>query len=255
MLKIIVSKTADLLAKLYDMFNAPNTYENLPVHVLSINGLSETFYYGYVFDKENLWDKLFDVLINKQQDNMVKHYLSLLDKINIYNWKLIEKELEVFSGKFKETYSSYRSKINKFLGKILRINKFFKEEYMILSFNPFKELIGAVPRINIDLEYAVITLFVRPDSNPLKALDLYLHELIHGLLRLNNIRIREDVEEEFIDTLCPEGYLSKELGLSNTVNVNEGNLQAYIASYFEEKLYEKIDLLSYLERRGSVHYI
>lgn len=254
-MKVIVSKTADLLAKLYDLFHAPHIQENLPLYIVNFGGSSEIMYYGYVFDRFNLWDKMFDALIGKYSDAETRNYMDMLEKINIHKWDLLEAELEEFGRKLVNCYNMYRDRINKLLKKILRINELFTEEYIILSFNPLKGLIGSAPRINIEQKYIIVALFIRPDTRPEKALDLYLHELLHGLIRLNNIKIHEEIEEEFINTLCPEGYLSKEIGLSDAVNVDEGNLQAYIASYFAEKMYEKIDLIRYLQSRGNMHYI
>ncbi len=255
MLKIIISKQAEILAKLYDLYHAPQIQENLPYHLLYIGDLSELFYYGYVFEKYDLWDKLFDTLIGKKSDYEAEKYLENLSKARLYRWDLIEAELGVFADKFTKLYNKYINKIRDIISKILPINNYFEEEYLILGFNPGRGLLGSVPRINIEDKYIVNTLFIGINATPEKYLDLYIHELLHGLIRLNNISIPEEVEEEFIDTLCPEGYLSKLLGLSETINVGEGSLQAYIHSYFEEKMYEKMDLLKYLELKAKNHYM
>ncbi|MCD6301067.1 MAG: hypothetical protein J7L82_03240 [Staphylothermus sp.] len=255
MFKIIISKRADLLAKLYDLYHAPQIQENLPYHILYIGDLSEIVYYGYVFEKYSLWDKLFDTLIEKKNDYEAKKYLENLDKVNLYKWDLIEAELGLFSEKFTKMYNDYNRKIRDMLSKILPIKKYFEEEYLILGFNPGRGVLGSTLRINLEEKYIVNTLFIGINTTPEKSLDLYIHELLHGLIRLNNINIPDEVEEEFISTLCPEGYLSELLGLSETINVSEGSLQAYIHSYFAEKMYEKMDLLKYLELKAKNHYM
>jgi len=255
MLKIIISKKAEILAKLHDLYHAPQVQENLPYHLLYMGDFSELIYYGYVFEKYSLWDKLFDTLIGKKNDYEAKKYLENLDKIYLHRWDLIEAELSVFAEKFSQLYNNYDEKVRDILRKILPINKYFDEEYLLIGFNPGRGVLGSVPRINLEEKYIINTLFIGISTTPEKSLDLYIHELLHGLMRLNNINIPEEVEEEFINTLCPEGYLSKLLGLTETINVGEGSLQAYIHSYFEEKMYEKMDLLKYLELKAKNHYM
>ncbi len=254
-LRIILSKKADLLAKLYDLYHAQVFQENTPLYALYLGDLSKILYYGYVFEKYGLWDKLFDTLIGKVNDYEALKYLEELGRIDIYRWDLLEAELELFSKKLLETYNKYMVKARDMIRRVLGVREFFKEEYVILAFNPHRGLIGSAPRINIGEKYIVVSLFIGVDSKPEKTLDLYIHELLHGLIRLNNIEIPEDAEEEFIDALCPEGYLSRELGLTSILNISESNLQVLIASYFDNKLYEKIDLLTYLRDRGRLHYI
>jgi hypothetical protein len=254
-LRIILSKQADLLAKLYDLYHAQVFQENTPLYALYLGDLSRILYYGYVFEKYDLWNKLFDTLIGKINDYEASRYLRELEGISIYRWDLLEAELELFSKKLLETYNKYMVKARDMIRKVLGVREFFNEEYVILAFNPHRGLIGSAPRINLKEKYIVISLFIGPDSKPEKTLDLYIHELLHGLIRLNNIEISEDVEEEFINTLCPEGYLSRELGLTSTLNISESNLQILIASYFDNKLYERIDLLTYLRDRSKLHYI
>lgn len=56
--------------------------------------------------------------------------------------------------------------------------------------------------------------------SPKLALDLIYHELLYAILRLHSLNIPDEVEEELINSLTPEGYLSMYLGLADELNIS-----------------------------------
>ncbi len=252
MLKTVLSKTGHLLAELYDLMHVYSG-EKTPIYLFYHGETSKLLYYGYLFEEKDLWDRAFNTLIGRDSDDEVRELFRGLEKINVYRWDRIRRFLRKKSNELYRLYSVKEKEIHTMIKKILGIDRFFEEIYVVFAFNPLNSLIGSLP-VYSD-EYAVATLFIGPGSTAEKILDLLIHELQHGLIRINDLDIPEDIEEEFIDTLCPEGYLSRVLGLSNEINVEESNLSVLIDKYFSEKLYEKMNLIEYIKQQRNGNYL
>jgi len=100
-------------------------------------------------------------------------------------------------------------------------------------------------------EYVVTAVFTRRNIDARHVLDVVIHEVIHGLLRLNRIELSEEEEEELIDPLCPEGYLSRELGLSTEVRITRSRFASAVSRYFENRLFNTVSLIEYLGLGGQ----
>ncbi|MET1159489.1 MAG: hypothetical protein ABWW65_00875 [Thermoprotei archaeon] len=253
-IKPVVSKTAHLLAELYDLYHAFSE-EKSPVYLFYHGEQSRLLYYGYYLEKHGLWEEAFKAVIGLPHDNRVDKVLEELSTIPVYNWDEIEDLLEKHGNELVKVYTSKREEIAKLLDRILGIRKFYDRVYVVLAFNPLNKLVGSLPVHREDGEYAVASLFIGIESTPEKSLDLLLHELLHGLIRLNELDIPEEEEEEFIGILCPEGFLSRELGLVTEVNVEESGLTAIVERYFNEKRYRELTLLEYIRAFKNTQYL
>ncbi len=138
---------------------------------------------------------------------------------------------------------------------MLGVRTFLDKEYVILAFNPGRGVFGSIPRVSKVGRYAAITLYVGVDTDAKEAVDLFVHELIHDLIRLNDLPIPEEYEEKLVDALCPEGWLSMVLGLSEGVRVEESGIRARVGEYFSNRHYERVDLLTYLIGRARGGYV
>ena len=86
--------------------------------------------------------------------------------------------------------------------------------------------------------------------SPKLALDLIYHELLHAILRLHSLDLPDEVEEELIDSLTPEGYLSIYLGLTDKLNIGKGKISEVVSEYFKDKLFSKgIPIQYYIKRK------
>lgn len=253
--KVIISKRAYLLGVLYDLYHVPSLIENDHLYVLNVGELSKFFYVGMMFDKYSLWRKAFETVIGLTSDYESEKYLEILDDIDIYRWDLLKAELELLASKLiTNIYPNIKSKLLEAFKNILGIEKVFKKSFIIIGVNTFKGLFGSLPVYNGE-EYAVATTITNLNVKPEEILDLTIHELLHGLIRVNNIPIPEQYEEEFIDILTPEGFLSKHLGLSKTVKSSESPLYPIVKAYFEEKQFERgVSLIGYLKNRLNQTY-
>ncbi len=252
--EIVVSKRAQLLSVLYDLYHVPSLMENDHLYVFNLGEVSRYFYVGMMLDRYNLWDKAFDNILNIKMHYEAEKYMEILDSIDIFRWELIESELRDKGLKIsRDTYPKIKGKLERTLKEILELNRLFPKFYIILGLNPFKGTLGSLPVYREG--YAVSTIMSSPTASPEEILDLAIHELLHGLIRLNNLPIPEEAEEDFIDTLCPDGHLSKYLGLSDKLRIGEGAIQSMISAYFNERLYEKgISLVEYLKMRMMQPY-
>ncbi|MCD6095691.1 MAG: hypothetical protein J7J99_03910 [Thermoprotei archaeon] len=85
--------------------------------------------------------------------------------------------------------------------------------------------------------------------------DLIHHEVLHGLVRLNNISISHELEERIIDLLCPEGYLSKLLGVSKARIGIHDEIVSYIDVYFKKRMYENTTILEYIKKTTAREFL
>jgi len=255
LLKPVVSKAGHLLAVLYDIFHLEEN-ARLPAYLFYHGESSILLYYGSLIEEGGLWGKVFKTLVGIESDPEARDIIAVIESsVRVHGWELIEPKLKALGDKLLETYVNRGDKLKDMLKRVLGVNKLFKEVYTILAYNPLHGLIGSIPLYDDSGSYAVVSLFVNPNTSPEKLLDLALHELMHGILRINGVELDEDEEEELIDVLCPEGYLSRELGLVKEVNIEDSRLKALVEKYFHEKAYMRETLLQYLSRVDSKHYL
>jgi len=151
------------------------------------------------------------------------------------------------SAELINLYTRMSDKISDLLVRVLGVSKLFREVYVLLAYNPGWGSYGSMPLHDPGGEYVVTTVFTRRSLDARHVLDVVVHELIHGLFRLNNVELSEDEEEELIDPLCPEGYLSRKLGLSTLVRTSRSRFAGAVREYFENKLYNTMPLLEYIK--------
>lgn len=252
-LKIVVSKEAHLLAELYELFHIYGDHKN-PIYLFYHGETSKLLYYGSIIEKYDLWIDVFKLVIGLETSEKAYRIIRRINGIRVYKWNIISSRLRKHGDKLLEYYIQKRDKIRETLTRILGVKYFFNTLYVILAYNPLNELIGGLPYYDKENNYAIINLFIGPGISPIKSLDLLIHELIHGLIHINEIDIPEDIEEEFIDTLCPEGYLSRELGLTNKLNIENNRLAVIIGKYFDEKK-PGITLIEYVKKYYSGGYL
>lgn len=250
---LVVSKEADALARLYDLLRlAPDAV--IQPHMLYFGGVSEAIFYGWLIERDGLWDEAFDYVVGRGGE-IARSYVEALGRMELFGWDLIEEELRDFGNRLIDTYRRYEGDVRRWLKKVLGARKFFDDEYIIVSFNPGKGVYGLLPRVNTSDGYAVIALYVGVDADVREAVDLMIHEIIHGLIRLNNLPVPEEYEEELVDALCPEGWLSKVLGLSESVRASDSGIRARVGEYFSNRHYERLDLISYLAGKARSDYV
>jgi len=147
-----------------------------------------------------------------------------------------------------DLYTDISGRINDLVIKVLDISKLFKKIYVLMAYNPGRGLwqYGSYDPCS---EYVVTAVFTRRNMEVKHVLDVVIHEVIHGLLRLNSIELSEE-EEELIDTLYSEGYLLRELGLSTVVRTARSRFVSAVNKYFENKLFNAASLIEYLRLNG-----
>jgi hypothetical protein len=105
----------------------------------------------------------------------------------------------------------YEEKKNEIINKIKRIfsfQKLFREAYIILGFNPLPQhSYGSI--LYFDNDKTIVAVYANDTQKPEKVLDITIHEILHGLIRLNKIKLESSIEELIISISCPRGYLSK----------------------------------------------
>lgn len=250
---LIVSKEADVLARLHDLFRL-SPEDGVQPHLIYFGGASRALYYGWLIERYGLWDEAFDYVVGRG-GGRARYYVEGLSDVELFGWDDVENELRRFGNNFIEAYKGYENDIRRWLGRVLGVRTFFDNEYVILAFNPGRGVFGSIPRVSKVGRYAVITLYVGVGAGAKEAVDLFVHELIHGLIRLNNLPVPEEYEEELVDALCPEGWLSMVLGLSEGVRVEESGIKARVGEYFSNRHYERVDLITYLMGRARGGYV
>ena len=102
----------------------------------------------------------------------------------------------------------------------------------------------------------MLSIYVNDVLEHNQIVDIMIHEILHGLMRLNNIELREEIKELLIDISCPEGYLSRMIELSIDVKVDEiaekyedlADLAMMVISYYESRVYDSgISILKWIK--------
>ena len=253
-LETIVSRRAYLFSIIYDLFHVPSLRGG-HLYAYNMGDFSRALYVGYVLDRRKLWVRAVREVIGVGGGGEVEGLLEALDSVGVFGWEFIGEELEGLAARTMEVYSEYRGKIVRELSRILGVRRFYGKIYLIVGFNPVNGICGSLV-YGRDPGYAVVSVFVRPDIDAARVVDLLLHEVLHGLIRVNDVQVPDELEEEFVDTLCPEGFLSNLLGLSRDLVVGEGRLQRLVRDYFDKKLYGLgVKLPDFIQRALSGQYM
>jgi len=244
-IKAVVSKTAHLAAVLHYIYHAP-FFRGYPLHTLFYGPMSKLLYIGSTINENNLWRDLFEAVIGRSRSSAVNDIVGELDDVEVYRWAQLEGFLRKQSAELVDLYTAMSGRIKDLLIKVLGVSRLFKEVYVLMAYNPGWGSHGSMPLYDPSGEYVVTAVFTRRNLDTRHVLDVVIHEVIHGLLRLNGIELSEEEEEELIDPLCPEGYLSRELGLSTAVRASRSMFASAVSKYFENKLFNTISLIEYL---------
>lgn len=236
-LRTVVSKRAYLLSLIYDLFHAPRMQENSQLYVYNMGDFSKALYVDYMLERRKLWAQAVREVIGIGNGGDARGLIEVLDDVNVFGWELIEEELRNLANRTVGVYNEYRDRIIRGVSKILGVRKYYERVYLIMGFNPVKGTYGSLI-YGREPGYAVASVMVSPDIDAVKVVDLLLHELLHGLIRLNNVRVPGDMEEELVSALCPEGFLSNQLGLSKSLAVTRGRLYHLVRAYFDLKLHD-----------------
>ncbi len=252
----IIDRDSFVIAALYDIMHVSSSPYTVLPYAFYVSGFGKPLYVAYFIEKHNLWNNLFLRLMkeNHKSSKELEYAIKLIRSIELPMWEELSNTL---SNLHPLIYKIFNEKKDVMIDKIKHIfgfNKFFRKIYVIYGFNPLPDYTyGSM--LYWDHENTLISVYINDMQSPEKAIDIIIHEMLHGLMRLNNIELRADVEELLIDLSCPEGYLSKLLGLVDKVNVNEiaekyedlAELATMVITYYEDKVYEdNISLIQWI---------
>ncbi len=248
-LKTVVSKRVQLLSAVYDLFHVPSLLVDGHLYAFNMGDMSRALYVGYMLERRGLWGEAVRAAVGVDKGGeSVEGLLKILDGVNVYGWSVIERELQGLANRVLKVYRMRRERVMREISRILGVTTYYREVYLILGFNPTRALYGSLLH-GENPDYAIVSAMVRPDSTAASVVDVLLHELLHGLIRINSIEVPDEIEEDLIDTLCPDGFLSSLLGLSNNLKTGSSELQRLIETYFTRKLYAAgVKLPDYIRR-------
>ena len=240
----LVGKDLQVMA----MANALLSLKDQSLNTLTVGELSKLGYLGYFLSKEECWLDTMECLI--RGECVKKCSLKAKEAVGELKypaWKDVEKELQMLARLLAVTYRKKKRRIDDSLKKVIGIESTPQELYVILAFTPsttfFME--GGVLTFNETEGYVYV--FGNELYTPQHILDVALHELLHIAWRISEVPLPDDVEENVIDALCPEGFLSQYLGLTYTPKKIKGRLENTISRFFDEKLWiQGKKLLEYL---------
>ncbi len=260
----VISKEAYLAASIYDLVHVPYSPARSVPYVLYASSLGPLLYVAYRIEKSSLWDKLFSELVgaastSSEETNAV---LNELKAINVYRWNEIAAILTDVSTRVGTLYQSRKDRIVYYMRKVFGFQRLFAKLYVIYGFNPMPSMsFGSVLHFND--ESAIIAIYVNDALGECHVLDLIIHELLHGLMRLNKIELEHSIEELVIDISAPQGYLSKLVELVDRVDVRledflysrhlqqEAERYRYLfnllVEYYERKMYDKMTIIEWIE--------
>lgn len=248
-LKTVISKRAQLLSAVYDLFHVPSLLVDGHLYAFNMGDMSRALYVGYMLERRGLWGEAVRAAVGVDKGGeSVEGLLKILDGVNVYGWSVIERELQGLANRVLKVYRMRRERVMREISRILGVTTYYREVYLILGFNPTRALYGSLLH-GENPDYAIVSAMVRPDSTAASVVDVLLHELLHGLIRINSIEVPDEIEEDLIDTLCPDGFLSSLLGLSNNLKTGSSELQRLIETYFTRELYAAgVKLPDYIRR-------
>ncbi|BES82877.1 hypothetical protein [Pyrodictium abyssi] len=202
-----------------------------------------------------MWNKLFTELagIASTSDREVDIILNELKAISIHRWGEVRAIFADIGERVSNLYRRKKDKIISYIEKVFGFKRFFTKLYVVYGFNPMPGMsFGTM--LYFDDENPVTAVYVNDLHGESHVLDLAIHELLHGLIRLNSVELEHDIEELVIDVSAPDGYLSKIIGLVDRANARLENVL-----YFqrEAERYKRLfDLLvEYCEKRSTTWLI
>ncbi len=251
----IVSKEGFIVASLHDSVSVPSSPYVLVPYVFYAVGYGKPLYALYYIEKHELWSDLFLRIIGEAENssNEIEYTMNLVKSIEVYMWDKLERTLKDLG---ESTLKLYESKRNDIIDKIKRIfgfTKLFKKAYVIFGFNPLpKRSYGSM--LYFDDEKTIVAVHVNDMQRPEEILDITIHEILHGLLRLNDVELKDEIEELVIDISCPEGYLSKLIGLTSKVNISDikerfmkyRELVEKVIAYYDYEKYREVTIIEWI---------
>jgi len=262
----VVSKEAYLAAVIHDVVCIPFSPARSVPHVLYPSGLGRLLYAAYVIEKGGLWRELFLCVVGVPglHCGAVDSVLSELRRHEVYCWDSVEGDLLRLSEGVGSLYNEKKELLISVLRKVYGFRKLFERTYVIYGFNPVPGLsFGSL--LHYDNENVVLAVYVNALMNEGQVLDVIIHELLHGLIKLNGLRLEHDLEELIIDASAPQGYLSELLGLvdrsrarvKDVIYFARKGAEKYeqvfqhIRRYFEERRYDEVSIFEWVSKRRS----
>ncbi len=250
-----IEKRLHVVSVLYDLLHVPFTGGFSP-YLLYIGPFSQHLYLAYSIDRDGLWEDLFRCLVLGGECEGLGDVVERLDRIRVHGWREVAGELRGVEKGVAVIYRDTVARMQALLADIMGFKRFFTELHVVYGFNPGHGLYGSL--LYHDRVFAVVSVFVNAYIEPARALDLIYHEVTHGLMRLNGVELDPEIEEQLIDMLFPEGYLSRLLGLTDTIHIDVDHIDEWlytvVRDYFDNKLYENGEsLLEKIMRKTREH--
>lgn len=230
----VVSKEAYIAVAVYDLVSIPYSPARTMPHVLYAANFGRLLYLTYLIERGRLRGPLLRYLVGASRELSAAgaEVLRELESVEVHRWEEVEKVLRSSAQRVGELYER---KVRDFIDlsrRVFGFERFFESLYVVYGFNPLAgSLFGSL--LYFDEERAIVSAYVNdllPESH---MLDVIVHELIHGLLKLNRVSLNEALEELVASTAAPEGYLSRRLGLAERVQFECFEDFARSAYYFQ----------------------
>jgi len=266
----IVKREAYVAVAVHDLVSIPHSPARSIPHVLYAAGLGGPLYLVYLIEKRRLWDRLLCYLVGASRELGAEgaEVLRELERVEVHRWGELE---EVLRSAAQRVGKLYEGKVEGFVDLARRafgFERFFERVYVVYGFNP---LVGSSfgSLLYFDGEKAIVSAYVNELTPENHVLDVVVHELLHGLLKLNRAGLSEALEELVASTAAPQGYLSEMLGLAEKVRFErfedlaesipyfgavagaEKLEEAFraIKEYYEGRRYTAVTLLEWLRAR------
>jgi len=258
----IISKEAYLTAAIHDLIHVPFSPARRVPYVLYAGCFGRLLYISYIIERYRLWSILLLRVIglSKNSNEKVNSIIENLKQFDVYKWDDIKADLFNLGKQVGTLYKEKKDVITKYIRKIFGFRSFFTKLYVIYGFNPVPDLsFGST--LYFDQDNVIIAVYVNDLMIENHVLDLIIHELLHGLIRLNNLELEHDVEELIMDVSAPDGYLSELLGLvkkskvklENVIYFAERGANQYkqlfkqLVKYYENGIYDRMNVFEYIK--------
>ena len=251
--KRIVKREAHIIACIYELIHVTAKHLNIPLHALYLGEMSKILYLAYIIEKDNLWREVIQYLINEKANPSMARLMNMIKSIEVFEWENTERELNNVMSEVCSLLNRLSNEFTNLTMKIFGFREYFNYVYVIPCFSPIPELDGNL--LYWDKERAVVSATFNPCLDIELIVDLIHHEVLHGLVRLNNISISHELEERIIDLLCPEGYLSELLGVSKARIGIRDEIVSYIDVYFKKRMYENTTILEYIKKTTAREFL
>jgi len=247
-IRSIVSREAHVLTAWYDLMRCPGLFKKNHLYTYYFGDMSRLLYFNYLVEKKKLWAPLLKCICLGIGCNnpLIQKALDIIQSMEVYGWSEFERYVKTnLIPRIEKLFDKTLHAFQDFVRKAFSVDiDGVKELYVIYGFNPGNGLYGSL--LYCCKDFFIISSFVNEYTSPEAILDLIYHEILHAIVRLYEL-IPDEIEEELIDSLAPEGYLSLLLGLTSKVHVSEGRVSKIIEEYFRNKLFEKgVSIYQYL---------